>query len=70
MVKIRCHKDTEVADKLDSASINLADDNLNFELKGIKYAYDQKDMIALMTHNAMDEEYTEKMPNKTLNKAY
>ena len=29
-VKIRCHKDLDVADELDSASIDLADDNLNF----------------------------------------
>ena len=48
-VKVRCHKDMDVADELDSASIELSDDNLNFKLKGIKYAHDKKDLMTLMT---------------------
>ena len=52
-VKIRCHKDMDVADELDSASIDLADDNLNSKLKGIKCAYDETDLMALMTYSAM-----------------
>ena len=50
--------------------IDLADNNLNFELKGIKCAHNEADLMALMTYNAMGEEYTEQMLNKTLNKAY
>ena len=69
-VKIRCHKDLDVADELDSASIDLADDNLNFELKGIKCAHNESDLMALMTYNAVGEEYNERMLNDSLNKAY
>ena len=60
----------DVADKLDSASIDLADDNLNFELKSIKCAYNENHLMALMTYIVMDKEYTEQMLNKTLNNAY
>ena len=69
-VKICCHKDMNVADELDSASIDLADDNLHFKLKGIKCAHNEADLMALITYNAMGKEYTERMLNKTLNKAY
>ena len=69
-VKICCHKDMDVADELDSASMDLSDDNLNFKLKGIKCAYGKKDLMALMTYTAMSEKYTERMSIKTLNKAY
>ena len=51
--KTRCHKDMDVAGKLDSASIDLANDNLNFELKNIKCDHDGKDLMALMTYNVM-----------------
>ena len=70
MVKIHCNKNLDVADELDSASIDLADDSLNFELKGIKCAHDKADLMALMTYNAMGEECTEQMLNESLNKAY
>ena len=70
MVKIRCHKDLDVADELNSASIDLTDDNLNFELKGIECAHNESDLIALMTYTTMGEEYFEQMLNALLNKAY
>ena len=57
-------------EELDSASIDLADDNLSFKLKGIKCAHNKADLMALITYNAMGKEYTERMLNKTLNKAY
>ena len=60
----------DVADELDSASIDLADGNLNFELKGVTCAHDEANLMALMTYNAMDKEYTEQLLNETLNKAY
>ena len=60
----------DVAEEVDIALIDLADDNLHFELKGITYAHNKTDLITLMTHNTMNREYTEKMPNQTLNKAY
>ena len=69
-VKIRCHKDLDAADELDEASIDLADDNINFEVKGIKCAHDESDLMALMTYNAMGEEFTKYMLNKSLNEAY
>ena len=56
----------DVVEELDSASIDLADDNLNFELKGIKCAHNKADLMALMAYKA----YTEQMLNETLNMAY
>ena len=50
--------------------MDLADDNLNFKLKGIKCAHGKADLMTLMTYNAMGKEYTGRMLNKTLNKAY
>ena len=58
-VKIRCHKNLDVADELNSASIDLADNNLNFELKGINCVHDEAGLMVLMTYNTMREEYTE-----------
>jgi hypothetical protein len=60
----------DVAEELASASIDLTEANLNFELKGIKYAHNEAHLMALMTYNAMGEEYTEQMLNEILNKAY
>ena len=38
--------------------MELADGNLHFKLKGMKCAHDEVDLMALMTYNAMGEEYT------------
>ena len=69
-VKTRCHKDMDVVDELDSASIYLLHDNLHFELNGSKHAYYKTDLMTLMTYNTMGEEYTGQMLNETRNKAY
>ena len=57
-VKILCHKDMDVTEEMNSASINLAGDNLKFELKDIKCAHNERDLMALITYNTMGEEYT------------
>ena len=54
-VKIRYHKDLDVADELYNASLDLADDTLNFRLKGIKCAHDKQDPMALMTYNTLSK---------------
>ena len=69
-VKIRCHKDMDVAEQLYSTSIDLADAILKFELKGITCAHNETDLMALMTYSAIGKEYTETILNQTLNKAY
>ena len=55
-VKFCCQKGMNIAEELNSASINLANDNLNFELKSTKCAQDAKDLVALMTYNVMGAE--------------
>ena len=56
-VKIRCHKDMDVAEELNIASIDLAGNNLKFERKGIKCTYNKTDLMALMTYHAIGKEY-------------
>ena len=69
-IKLRCPKGTDVTQELNTASIDLADNDLNFELKSIKCTHDAKDLVALMTYNAMGKEYTEKILNLTLNSTH
>ena len=48
-VNIRCPKRMNVAEELDSAYIDLTDNDLNFKLKIIKFAHNKKNLVALMT---------------------
>ena len=60
----------DVASRLDSASIDLADDNLTMEVKKIDCAHDKNDIMVLMSYIALGEEFSQSAIAEALNQAY
>ena len=69
-VRVRCPTAMDVGERLDSASIDLADDDLTMEVKNIACAHDKSNIIVLMSYTALGDEYSQQAIATALNRAY